>query len=140
MRAEAGFPTLQGVNGLPVALLGLALAVGSGALWFRLAMAVRLPANRGAFVAVWVAALALGVVALTQGGGWATNVPAAIAILGGAFFLFTFAISKQKGGSGALQVGSPVPDFEAPDENDELFRFSSLAGQPVLLKFFRGHW
>ena len=60
MRAESGFPTLLGVNGLQVALLGLALAVGSGALWFRLAMAVRLPENRGAFVVVWVAALALG--------------------------------------------------------------------------------
>ena len=75
-------------------------------------MAVRLPENRRVFVAVWATALALGVVALVLGGGWATNVPAAIAILIGGFTVFTVAISEQKGGSGSLQVGSPVPDFE----------------------------
>jgi peroxiredoxin len=39
-----------------------------------------------------------------------------------------------------IRVGDLVPAFEAPDEHGALFRSSSLNGEPLLIKFFRGHW
>jgi cytochrome oxidase Cu insertion factor (SCO1/SenC/PrrC family) len=118
----------------------LALVGGAGVAWFRRAFAVALPENRAAFVAVWALGAALGIAALLLGAGWVGGIPAALAILAGSFFLFTVAISAQKGGSGAFQVGAPVPDFGAPDDAGDPFELSSLAGRPLLLKFFRGHW
>ena len=118
----------------------LAMEVGAGVVWFRRAFAVALPENRAAFVAVWALGAALGIAALLRGAGWVGGVPATLAVLAGAFFLFTVAISAQKGGSGALQVGTPVPDFSALDDEGNRFELSSLAGRPLLLKFFRGHW
>jgi peroxiredoxin len=39
-----------------------------------------------------------------------------------------------------VAVGAPILDFTAPDEHGRPFRLSSLAGRPILLKLFRGHW
>jgi cytochrome oxidase Cu insertion factor (SCO1/SenC/PrrC family) len=58
----------------------------------------------------------------------------------GSFFTVLVAISRQRVGPGAIQVGATLPDFEATDEEGQPFRLSRLAGQPILLKFFRGHW
>ena len=82
----------------------------------------------------------LGVAALAVGAGWLGGVPAALAILIGAFFLFTVGISRQEVAQDAIVVGATLPSFTATDENDQLFDSSSLAGSPVLIKFFRGHW
>lgn len=39
-----------------------------------------------------------------------------------------------------VAVGDPFTDFTAPDADGHPFTLSSLTGQPILLKFFRGHW
>ena len=123
-----------------LALVAFALVLGAGASWFRRAQAVSLPEDRTGFVALMATAAATGVVALALGAGWFAGTLAGLAVFGGSLFLLLVSISAQKGGSGAFQVGSPVPDFAAPDENGEEFRLSSLSGKPLLLKFFRGHW
>ena len=120
--------------------LALMLVVGAATLWFRRAMRVRLPENRTGFVAAWLGGALLGVVSLTQGVGWLGGVAAGLAIFAGAFLLFTVSISAQKLAAGAIGVGATLPDFSAPDENGESFELSSVAGKPLLLKFFRGHW
>ena len=117
-----------------------ALVLGTGTLWFRRALRVRLPENRSRFVAAMAISAALGVFALAGSPGWIGGVPAALAVLLGGFFLITVSISAQKGGAGAFQLGAPVPAIAAPDENGEPFQLSSLTGGPLLLKFFRGHW
>ena len=120
--------------------IALGLIVGAGALWWRRAMAVSLPRNRTGFVLVWAAGALLGVVALTQGGGWAAGVPAGLAAVVGGFLLLLVAISPQKVGPDAIAVGEALRDFDAPDENGEIFRLATTRGRPLLLKFFRGHW
>ncbi len=120
-----------------VALLGI---VCSGVLWFRAMGAVSLPANRSGFVAAWLGCGALGIAAIAQGPGWVGGVPAVLSIIGASFFLFTVTISRQQVKADAIRVGATLPDFSAADENGEAFDSSSLAGHPVLIKFFRGHW
>ena len=128
------------MNGLVLSFLALLLVVGAGALWFRAAQRVALPKNRSAFVAAWFGGALLGVIALIQGAGWIGAVPAVLAIVGGSFLTFLVSISRQKVAAGAISVGATLPDFTATDENGETFKASSLAGHPVLIKFFRGHW
>ena len=121
-------------------LLAFGLAAGSGALWFRRAMQVRLPADRRAFEAVRSAAALLAVIALFGGAGWLGGSAAALALLVSGFLLFTVAVSRQRVGPGAVSVGSPLPRFLAPDEHGASFDSASLSGHPALIKFFRGHW
>ena len=120
--------------------LALLLIVGAGALWFRRALRVRLPENRSGFVAAWLGGALLGVVALVQGVGLLGGIAAGLATFLGAFLCFLVSISAQKLAAGAIGVGAALPDFSAPDENGEIFELSSIAGKPLLLKFFRGHW
>jgi hypothetical protein len=128
------------VSPIALGVIALLVVAGAGVVWFRAALAVRLPKNRAGFVAVWLAGAALGIAALTQGAGWAGGVPAVLALLGAIFFLFTIGISRQEVAADAVAVGARIPDFSAPDENGDSFDAASLAGHPVLLKFFRGHW
>ena len=77
-------------------------------------------------------------VALVQG---TANTGAAItAIALGGTLLFLLIAGKQKGTGGAIAIGDRLPEFSAPDDNDEIFESSSLAGGAVILKVFRGHW
>jgi peroxiredoxin len=57
-----------------------------------------------------------------------------------AFFLFSIAIGDQKLADDAIQVGATIPAFTATDEHGHTFDSQSLAGHPVLIKFFRAHW
>jgi cytochrome oxidase Cu insertion factor (SCO1/SenC/PrrC family) len=72
--------------------------------------------------------------------GWLGGGTAVLALAIGCFLSFTVAISRQQVSAGAISVGDTLPDFKAPDEDEEPFQAASLAGRPVLLKFFRGHW
>jgi hypothetical protein len=123
------------------AALAFVVAVATMALWFRRIAEVRIPENRGAFVAAWLGAVALGVIALLRGtSGFIGTAPAILAIALGAFGTFTFLISRQQASAEGLRLGEPLTGFEARDEHEEVFDLASLAGRPVLLKFFRGHW
>ncbi|MEM1436686.1 MAG: hypothetical protein AAGG11_21735 [Pseudomonadota bacterium] len=126
--------------GLSLGLAALALVVGSGVLWFRAARVVALPENRSFYVAVWFAGVVLAGLSLIGSPGWVGGIAALVALLGGALLLFTVAISRQRIGDASIRPGSRIPEFSAPDEHGTHFESSSLAGQPLLLKFFRGHW
>ncbi len=129
------------MSGFTLAILGFSLALATAVRWAMLLFSVSIPKNRSVFVALMVLSAGLGIAALALGtGSWLANIAAGLAIFAGAFFLLTVAIGKQTGGSGQFQAGSRLPTFSAPDENGELFDISSLSGQPILLKFFRGHW
>ncbi len=121
-------------------ILAFLMLAGSMAIWFRKIQTVQIPENRGVFVATWAISGLLGVTALVQGVGWIGGIPAGIAAVCGILFSVLFFISPQKVGSDAIQVGARLPAFSAPDEHGETFESTSIAGKPVLLKFFRGHW
>jgi hypothetical protein len=62
-----------------------------------------------------------------------------MASLGGVMLLGLYALRKQGAGD-AIAVGDSLPVFSALDGEGAVFESASLAGSPVLLKFFRGHW
>lgn len=124
-------------------MLGLAAFVwvaASAVLWFRRMRAVSIPRDRTAFVLAWALGALAGVLAFVRGVGWPDGIAAGLALLGSGFLLFTVGVSRQRVGADAIRVGAALPDFAAPDENGERFEIASLAGRPLLLKFFRGHW
>ena len=63
-----------------------------------------------------------------------------ISLLAAALLLLTVMIGGQKVGDKAIQIGMTIPAFTAPDEQGRTFDSAALAGNPVLIKFFRGHW
>lgn len=128
------------MTGNLLALAAFALVLISVSVWFRRAMAVRLPANRSGFVAAWLGGALLGIAGLVQGAGALSGTAAALAIAVGCFLSFTVAVSRQELGDDAIAVGARLPDVTAPDENGAPFALASTSGSPVLLKFFRGHW
>ncbi|MEM9621276.1 MAG: hypothetical protein AAF993_06475 [Pseudomonadota bacterium] len=121
-------------------LSALILVVASAIVWFRAALAVNLPKNRTPYVVIWVISAVLAVTALTGTPGWLGGGAAVIALLGSAFFLFTVSISQQKLGDQAIRPGATIPAFSAPDETGTIIESSTFSGQPLLIKFFRGHW
>ncbi len=127
------------MNGKVMALVALAMVAGALIWWFRRVGRVQIPKNRAPFIVWMLAGGVLASLALALGGGWLTILPAVVAIVGALFAVFTASISRQKV-EGAIDVGDPMPTFEALDEDGATFESSSLAGGPVLLKFFRGHW
>lgn len=118
----------------------LAVIAVSAALWFRGIQRVAIPENRGFFIVAWIVAAVSGVAALLGEPGWLGGISAGIGVFGAVFFLGTVAIGRQKVGDTAIQVGASIPHFTAADEHGQMFDSQSLAGHPVLIKFFRGHW
>jgi len=121
-------------------LTSLVVVAISTALWIRALQRVAIPKNRGGFVAAWIASAGLGVTALAADPGWLGGVSAGLAVAASTFFLFTFSVGGQKVAAGAIRVGDPIPRFTAIDEHGQTFDSESLAGHPMLIKFFRGHW
>ncbi len=121
-------------------LLALVVAIGCTRLWFYQAENVALPENRILFLAVWLSAVALGIMAFVKKAGWLGRIAGLLAIVIGLFFPFTVSISEQVLPPNAIQVGEMIPSFSAPDDRGELFDSARLRGNPVLIKFFRAHW
>lgn len=125
---------------LSMGLASLVVAAVSTCLWILALKRVAIPKNRGGFVAAWLVATGLGVAALAGEPGWLGGIPAGLAVVASAFFLLTIAIGGQRVGDDAIRVGDTIPRFSAADEHGQTFDSASLAGHPVLIKFFRGHW
>ena len=128
------------MSGELLAALSFGLVFATGFRWFRLVYAVAIPDNRIFFLLSMALGVGLGIAAFVRGTAWPGGVAAGVACFLGGMFLFTTAISAQKGGCGKLQVGAELPLFSAPDETGKTVNIENLVGQPLLLKFFRGHW
>ena len=121
-------------------LVALLLTLTTTVLWFRDARAVNIPTNRSPYVMAWFVALAFAAAALLGAPGLLGGGAAIIAALGSGLLLLTVAISQQKLPENAIRVGDQLPAFTALDEHGNAIDSTSLAGQSLLLKFFRGHW
>ncbi len=121
---------------MSIGTMALIVVLGTTTMWFRRAFQIRIPANPYWFARFWGAGLVLGLLALMTGsgsaaGGWA-------AAFGGLFLYFLFTGSQKN--QTTLSIGDAMPAFTAVDDDGEVFDSAALAGTPVLLKFFRGHW
>ena len=128
------------MSGSALALLAFAIMVVTMALWIRAIRSVSVPENRIGYVVACAAALLIGAAAWSASPGWLGGTVAGLSIFAAFFFLLTAAIGGQKFSADAIQVGDTIPAFSAPDDQGENFDSTQLAGQPALIKFFRGHW
>jgi len=108
--------------------------------WIRAIKNVAVPTNRTAYFIALVIAAGLGIAAFATGTGWIGGISSGLAIFVALFFFFTHFIGPQRAEATAIKVGDALPAFTAVDEQGQTFDTSSLAGHPVLIKFFRGHW
>ena len=120
--------------------LAAAIVLGAAIAWYQRLQQVRIPHNRWLFQAAFGLGALLGLLALLRGTGTLGGFAAVAALVGGGVFLGLRAISGQERRQPAVEVGSPVLDFEAPHAAGGSFDLASLRGRPFLLKFFRGHW
>jgi hypothetical protein len=125
---------------LVIGFAALAVTATTTGLWFVAIRRVRIPENRSVFVAAWGLGAALGGVALMGVPGWLGGLAACVATIVSLFLLLTLAISPQRVGEDVMRVGGMMPAFSAIDADDQLFDSTQLAGNPALIKFFRGHW
>jgi hypothetical protein len=128
------------MHGMLLGLASLAIALANGAWFFRRMQRVALPQDRSAHELAWGVALALGIAAFANGAGWLGGLAAALGMALATAMLVLRLGSAQAEGAIAVRVGGRILDFTAPDDRGEPFTLSSLAGAPLLLKFFRGHW
>jgi len=117
--------------------IALLIVLITTARWFWLAYKVDIPKQTKPFAIGWATGAALGLISviLFSGGaaaGWAIA-------LGGLFFYFV-TTGAQKVAEQHIAVGDKIPAFQALDDKGEMFDSAELAGHPLLLKFFRGHW
>jgi hypothetical protein len=124
--------------GHQIALIAAILVAITFIEWFRRAFATRIPTERGGFILAMSTGVVLGVASIlmsssSPAGAW-------FAVLAGGTFLLLNRFSAMDDKKIALQVGGPIIEFSARDENGDTFNLADVIGRPFLLKFFRGHW
>ena len=117
-------------------LVALLLVVIPMCRWFWRAFKVDIPRQTSLYAMAWGGGAILGLLSLLAGGGAA----AAWALGVGATLFYLINTGSQYLGSSAIAVGDTIPKFTASDDKGETFDSAELAGTPVLIKFFRGHW
>jgi lysylphosphatidylglycerol synthetase-like protein (DUF2156 family) len=128
------------MSGLVLALVAFAILGASSAHYFSTIRAVRVAKRPRANQVATAVAMGLALVALGRGAGWVGGALAIAVLAIGGLSLFLTLASGLPPGRITVSVGGPALDFEAPDAAGRAFRLSSLRGQRILLKFFRGHW
>ncbi len=118
-------------------LVGLIIVVATSSRWFWRMWHVNVPAKPSLFQGLVGTGFVLGILSIYLGyedpyASWAVGV--------GIVILYFISTGAQKVSGAMINVGDVLPDFTAPDDNDEIFDSANLAGSRVLLKFFRGHW
>lgn len=126
--------------GTSLGFVALALVALTTVYWFQLVDQVAIPENRTPFMVMYGLVIVMAVASFVVGTRWFGGVAAVLAILPALFMPMTVAISKQVVAENPIVVGDTLPYFEALNSEGERFTSDSLAGAPVLIKFFRGHW
>ncbi len=127
----------------PCVTLGLAmvLVIGRMALYFNRLLVQKKGFSRrpvlselsvliGFLLAMWT---------LILSPGWIVGTFAAITVILGGFVLYLFSQNGVPKGIG-VSVGGPALAFTAPDGAGGTFSYAPGQNDPLLLKFYRGHW
>ena len=128
------------MTGTYISVFAILLTVTAMAFWVRAFQRVAIPKNRIGYLTAFIMAAALGIVALIEGPGWIGGILAVFSILFATFYTVSHVLGGELAGADAIRIGSMIPAFTTIDEHGETFDSQSLAGNPVLIKFYRGHW
>jgi hypothetical protein len=127
-----------------LALLGLAVAIGSIAAY---ALLLRVPLVRnhpeayvaGLALATGLSALAVARARRRRWPAWIALGVSGLLLAAGAWYNFVGARVPE--GPTALRVGQPAPDFAARDAAGRPVTLADYRGRkPVVLVFYRGYW
>lgn len=104
----------------------------------------KVPPRPGGHLVVFALGSLLGLLSVglsVPGGAWAVPLVLAVVAVGLAmFFVYLLRQAPLPDGRLAVSVGDPLPLIEAPAQDGRVRRSADLAGQRLLIKFFRGHW
>jgi len=117
-------------------LIALIVVLVTTVLWFYRAFRVAIPQNPTPFALGWGIGGGLGLLAFVITGGAAAGWATALGFL----FLYLVMTGAQRAGDDMIRVGDAIPAFTATDAAGNTFDSNELAGNPALIKFFRGHW
>jgi len=120
-------------------IIGLAIVVTTGVLWFKRIQSVSIPRDRTRFFAGFLGGATIGLIGAFQG-GWLSTLTGGLAALIGFTFSALRLQSAQKPNRPTVGLGDKMLAFSAPDAEGADFDLTTIAGRPYLLKFFRGHW
>lgn len=122
-------------------LLAFAIVRGNRIWYARKIKALRVPRRPLAHQLLAGAGVAVAVFTFTRPLDVIGFLLAAAAAFAGIRFIFTTVSSHIPGRKIAVAPGQPALNFTALNGRGESFTLSSLSGRdPILLKFFRGHW
>jgi len=127
-------------SGLLLAGLSFGLIASAFVLFQRFIARVEVGRRRWLVNTLAAAAIVSAIAAFAQGVGILGGLISGLSLLLGAAYFGLLALAGQSNQPPAFAIGSPLPGFTAPDETGATFDLASLAGRPVLMKFFRGHW
>jgi hypothetical protein len=128
------------MSGLVLAAVALGVAGVALGHYATTVRAVRVAKRPRVHQSAIVAAALLALGALFSGAGLLGGAVAVLVLMVAAVFLFLTTQSALPAGRIAVAVGGPALEFTASDSDGRTFMLSSLRGQRILLKFFRGHW
>lgn len=129
-----------------LALAAVALALIAWGHYFWLIAVHRVPRRPRGHLAALGLATVLGVAGVIVGpvsGGavsWLAVGLAPVTLGAAGSFVWLLGQAPLPDGELVVAIGDPLPAFTATDHRGEPFSSAQLAGERVLLKFFRGHW
>tara|TARA_R110002072_G_scaffold31735_5_gene97568 strand:+ start:54340 stop:54729 length:390 start_codon:yes stop_codon:yes gene_type:complete len=118
---------------------GALILISMGAFFYRV-LKVNVPRVRAGYFTAMLIAAGLGMAAFAFDATWVGTIPAILGISLGLIFPTLRLQSAQNKKQPAVAPGEPMINFTATDDSGRPFELASLMGQPILLKFFRGHW
>ena len=127
----------------PYVTLGLALilVIGRMALYFRRLLVQKKGFNRRPILSEISVLLGFGLAVWTViiSPSWGVTALAVVPVVLGGFVLYLFSQGGVPKGVG-VKVGQQAPSFSALDWDGGEFAYDAGQNDPLLLKFYRGHW
>jgi hypothetical protein len=126
--------------GMLPAGLGFSLVMGA-ITWYFLTISVeKVPVSVTPFTGVLVLGMLASLAGVALDPGLLPGGLAAVTVGMGGFVLYLLPLRKLPDGALIAQLGAPMPELIAIDQDGQSVDFADLKGQRVMLKFFRGSW
>ncbi|MBL4687772.1 MAG: hypothetical protein JKY37_24490 [Nannocystaceae bacterium] len=127
-----------------LSFIGLLVVVGGWVAYLATVPKGNVPARPVAHVVAMLLGAVFSVVGLAlavRDGPWSTSAALAVpTLMMSGLFFYLLTQRKTPLGEIRIKLGDTLPAFATPDSEGHVFETATLAGQRVLIKFFRGRW
>ncbi len=126
--------------GLTFAAVGFVAVLAAITWYFSIISAETVPKSVGPFAGVLIGGIVVADLGVALAPSVATALLAGLTLLLGGSVLYLLPLRKLPDGELVARIGEPMPPLVALDQDGERFDLTSLRGQRVMVKFFRGSW